>query len=497
MVKPVNFSMVSQIVQPDEIIAMAKKVGYSLRRPEASSTLFFREGNPTHGMPAVLINVFYTTRSIMTYLNHPQGGSNELWRSNAYDDVDELQTFLENPRRHSGKGYRNKNKAARGCASCGDFKIRTDYSKNQWSKGPDENKCKACVNMNANKSGQNHEAGDNSSVISELSDALSGVDLDDATFPSLTLELLSVHNNSESGSKARDKLERRQFNCPECPKQGRGKQVFFKKVPMYKPVVKCPKCKRANRGKCLRLYPVPKSSEKGYGLFRCHECKDVWGSSRAIANIGQTCFTCLEKRNKTVSVKPFRLEVVKAKSTKKGGILGGGPKSHRSARMQRVPHEPIKEEEETNHFDYTDNDKFRNANAGGNALAGGPGGRGGFNSGEGRSYSYQARNDSSVNGSDMGFEDVRNTDTCIKVEPTLKPRIGIPKNFTHKCEGCASGICKSRYLPKSLVHDVSDGNTVSTSGSIMTNSSIDKADFIDRDQDFEGFELDEEEWITV
>ena len=35
-----------------------------------------------------------------------------------------------------------------------------------------------------------------------------------------------------------------------------------------------------------------------------------------------------------------------------------------------------------------------------------------------------------------------------------------------------------------------DGNTVSTRASIVTNSSMDKTDFVDRDEDFSGFEED-------
>ncbi len=255
--------------QPDEIIALAKSLGYSERRTPVSYTLFFREDDPAHNMPPVLLNVYYTTRSIMTYLNHPTAGSNELWRSNAYKDLDELKSFLENPRRHSGKGYRNKNMAVRGCVSCGVFKQRNEYSKNQWAKGPDLNRCKACVENQMN--GRNNAAiadteddiHESSSVISELSDALSGVHLDNE-YPSLTSDLLNAHNKIQHSSKnkKREKLERRQFNCPECPKQGRGKHVFFKRVPMYKPVVKCPKCKRVKGGKCMRLYPVPKAAEK-------------------------------------------------------------------------------------------------------------------------------------------------------------------------------------------------------------------------------------------
>ncbi len=154
--------------------------------------------------------------------------------------------------------------------------------------------------------------------------------------------------------------------------------------------------------------------------------------------------------------------------------------------MKRVPTEPIAEKEATN-TGYTNNDRNRNSNAGGNALAN----RRGMNSGEGRSYKYEPRTDDETSATPVGSE------ICPPVVEQKKGKIGIPKNFVHKCEGCASGVCKSRYLPKSLIHDVSDGNTVSTSASVMTNSSVDKNDFIDRDQDFTGFELDEEEWIQV
>ena len=131
--------------QPEEIIELAKSLGYEERREETSATLFFKEISPKHNMPPCLLNIYYTTRSIMSFMNHPTAGTNEMWRSNAYKDIDELKTYFENPRKHSGKGYRNKNKAARGCAACGEFKQRTEFSKNQWAKGPDFNKCKACV----------------------------------------------------------------------------------------------------------------------------------------------------------------------------------------------------------------------------------------------------------------------------------------------------------------------------------------------------------------
>ncbi len=52
-------------------------------------------------------------------------------------------------------------------------------------------------------------------------------------------------------------------------------------------------------------------------------------------------------------------------------------------------------------------------------------------------------------------------------------------------------------LPISGVHDVHDGDTVSTSGSLVTNSDIDKAKFEDRDIDFcDWDEEDDESWVT-
>ena len=76
-----------------------------------------------------------------------------------------------------------------------------------------------------------------------------------------------------------------------------------------------------------------------------------------------------------------------------------------------------------------------------------------------------------------------------------------PITGSHFCTGCATGVCKNRRIPKSKIHDVSDGNTVSTRGSVVTNSSIDKGDYVDRDEDFSGFDFsdddDSNDWALV
>ena len=538
--------MESTSPQPQDIISLASSLGYKERRSEISATLFFQELNPAHNMPPVRINIYYTTRSIMTHLNHPTAGTNELWRSNAYNTIEELTTFLENPRRHSGKGYRTKDKSTRGCVECGTFQKRAEFSKNQWSRGPDSNRCKNCVAKGRTSTHVGGVADD----VSQLSDAFSGVeisapspssmsesfehvhvdgidtdtDADPDTeaeneeveeFPALTTDLLQAHDkkskngNRNSNQKARNsnnntRMERRQFNCPECPKHGRGKYVFFKKVPAYKPIVKCSQCKKVTRGRCKRLYPIPKTSEKGYGLFRCREsgCGGKWGSSRAVAKLGQECYDCKKKGKENIFVKPFRLEVVKkkrnrnnsgaARGNRDGGILGGGPAK---GRMKRVPREEeqIGEEEEAN-VGYTPHDQQRNARGGNDALVGGS-----------ANYQYQyddlssASSDASSSNVDTDYSETTFTSTSTSTFAMAK--VGVPSGYVHNCEGCATGICKSRYLPKSLEHDTSDGNTVSTRASVVTNSSIDKADYIDRDEDFDGFDevndLSEDSWSVV
>jgi hypothetical protein len=490
------------VPSPEEIIALAESLGYMERRPTTSFTLFFIEKDPSLSlslslpdgmMPPCRINIYYTTRSIMTHLNHPSaldGSTNQLWRSNAYDTLEELREFFLNPRIHTGKGYRNAHKAVRGCVACGEMKTRQEFSNNQWSvKGPDANKCIDCViesttsTITSSRTGTLVKPDDTiSEIVSDFlisgleNTTLNDPDFDhDPNFPSLqssglTLSNLKTHDkinktNSSSGGHHQQKMERRQFNCPDCPQQGRGAYIFFKKVPAMKPIVKCPKCKRANKRGSKRLYPVPKGSEKGYGLYKCATCADVWGSSRAVSNIGQECHGCKNKRGQAgVMVTPFRLEVYKPK--RKGG--GGGS-------SRRVPREPIGEDE-VEEREYGDADRVRNSSsesASGAYTAADP------------SYDVLPRHDEDLSdGTSLGT----NTSSMDSSSVGVVGLTRAPSGYKHSCAGCKRGLCKNRKVPVSEVHDVSDGNTVSTRNSIVTNSSVDKSDYIDRDFDFEEFE---------
>ena len=119
--------------------------GYEERREEVSSTLFFKKQASEREEYPTLINVFYTTRGIMTKLSHPTSGINQLWRNVAYDSGLALLAIFVNPRTHTGQGYRSKTASFRGCARCGIQKHRRDYSKNQWRKDPEISRCSACI----------------------------------------------------------------------------------------------------------------------------------------------------------------------------------------------------------------------------------------------------------------------------------------------------------------------------------------------------------------
>eukprot|EP00934_Nitzschia_sp_Nitz4_P007734 Nitzschia sp. Nitz4//scaffold187_size43274//27258//28847//NITZ4_007338-RA/size43274-snap-gene-0.56-mRNA-1//1//CDS//3329539822//7724//frame0 len=452
----------------EQVIQLALECGYKEYRPTISATLYFVEAKPTPGMKPIKINVYPTTRSIMTYLDHPKAGVNALWRSNAYDDLAELRELFMNPRAHTDKGYRNKGKAVRGCVQCGEMKARTEYTNNQWSKGPDVNRCRSCI-----------EAGPAAaSVAAPEATNMQG----DAT-PTVVIEGLEELGLSDDGNVSlRDDMERRQFNCPECPQNGRGEFVFFKKVPVHKPIVKCPQCKRANNGNCKRLHPVPKEEERGYGLYKCSICNDKWGSQRGVANMGQECGKCLNEGRPNVFVKPFRLGPIYngRGGGRGGGGRGGGGRGRGGGRgPRRVPRETISEENEVQPV-YTPSDRQRSDNfAQNNSYVPTPD--------QTRSYDFQPVEAPSTPAVPPGLAPVENAPPPATAP--VQPNSRVHKGYHHKCEGCAKGLCRRRRMPKSKVHVVSDGDTVSTRGSIKTNSEVDKSEFEDRDF---GFGFDDE-----
>jgi len=148
---------------PGKIKAIAIVCGYEERRDEVSNTLFFKDTSSgrDHEHP-ILINVFYTTRGVMTKISHPTTGYNQLWRSDAYNSTASLQEIFANPRMHTGKGYRTADNSVRGCAKCGQQTKRAGFSKNQWRRGPGHAKCTGCVQCQQ----EERETGDRLNEIS-------------------------------------------------------------------------------------------------------------------------------------------------------------------------------------------------------------------------------------------------------------------------------------------------------------------------------------------
>jgi len=211
------------------------------------------------------------------------------------------------------------------------------------------------------------------------------------------------------------------------------------------------------------LLAVPRDKERGYGLFKCYNklCQQSsWGSSRALYGVGQECHACRELGVPDMMIKPFRMEVPRKPGAKKYG------KGRDGKPMVRVPREPIQEDEEID-FDgsYNDNDERRYVSAGSNALA----------PDAVSTKSYEYREASSSTTSSLSDSQVR----------SVKKQV-----YPHKCSKCSTGECKNRVVPKSKIHDRSDGDTASTRSSVVTNSTIDKSEFVDRDEDFNSFEVD-------
>ena len=229
----------------------------------------------------------------------------------------------------------------------------------------------------------------------------------------------------------------------------------------------------------VQFSPLSPLQYVNIGHFRCNRCKSTWGSSRSIGNIGQQCAVCLLAGNPGLYVKPFRIEAYK--SGKGGGIAGGGARAAGRHGARRKPREPIREDEEED-ASYTPLDRARFQNRSGSAPAGG------------QSYDWVQ---------EEGYSSIRDSDAASSSSSSAAvSRLSAYKAAnTHQCEGCVTGICRSRKLPISGVHDMHDGDTVSTSGSFITNSEIDKDEFVDRDIDFDDWDEEDdgtgELWVTM
>mmetsp|Transcript_10068 Transcript_10068/g.18319 ORF Transcript_10068/g.18319 Transcript_10068/m.18319 type:complete len:213 (-) Transcript_10068:94-732(-) len=103
-------------------IEEAKRLRYTLVSHNKQSRVvsFLKH---TQGMGKVKINVYYTTRTVGTCIEHPKQGKTQLFRENI-NTRELLKLIFTNPRAHTDKGYkRRKNKKNRAASAPVDAKI--------------------------------------------------------------------------------------------------------------------------------------------------------------------------------------------------------------------------------------------------------------------------------------------------------------------------------------------------------------------------------------
>lgn len=84
----------------ENIRALAKDHDYiEIEMNKKSKLISFRKGSTR-------INVYFTTGTVGTCLNHPKKGKTQLFRRNV--DIAQLNDIFDNPRVHTGTGYYRK-----------------------------------------------------------------------------------------------------------------------------------------------------------------------------------------------------------------------------------------------------------------------------------------------------------------------------------------------------------------------------------------------------
>lgn len=90
----------------DKIKTMAKAAGFTkMEHQPATRMISFAKGDKEKG-DWVRINVYYTTGTVATCLNHPEKGRTQLFRRDC--SYRELEKILNHPRVHTQKGYYTK-----------------------------------------------------------------------------------------------------------------------------------------------------------------------------------------------------------------------------------------------------------------------------------------------------------------------------------------------------------------------------------------------------
>lgn len=93
--------LLQNMIKINYIFALATENGWDpieVKDPTMVSFLKFMNGARAR------INVWFTTMTVGTYLEHPKQGKTQLFRRRVTEK--ELKLIFKNPRAHTGKGYR-------------------------------------------------------------------------------------------------------------------------------------------------------------------------------------------------------------------------------------------------------------------------------------------------------------------------------------------------------------------------------------------------------
>ncbi|GFH57857.1 hypothetical protein CTEN210_14333 [Chaetoceros tenuissimus] len=86
----------------EAIRSIASRHGYEEVQFNETSRVIAFEKNTSNG-GSVRFNIYYTTGTVATCLDHPRSGKTQLFRRD--QDIDDVDTLFADPRFHSGVGY--------------------------------------------------------------------------------------------------------------------------------------------------------------------------------------------------------------------------------------------------------------------------------------------------------------------------------------------------------------------------------------------------------